>query len=207
MADTVQLRTVKDSLDSIVKSMDKARTNREYIIKNARSVVILCGQAIVKVHAGEIVEARALAAKAQTQLRQIRTKVTPNLRSHIGMAEQEIVEALALIAIVEKKDIPTIKSMHVSGGPYVLGLLDCIGELKRRVLDMIRIGNSEEAVRVFEIMSGLYEQLYPFAAYDKVIKEVRRKIDVNRELIERARFAVAESAARARLEKIITESR
>lgn len=201
------LKTVKTSLDSIVSSMNKTRTSREYIIKNSRSVIALCGQSIIKVHAGELAEAHALGTKAQSQLDEIKKKVTPSLSSHISVAEQEIVEMLGLIAVVEKKDIPTIKTMQVSGNAYVLGLLDCIGELKRRVLDMIRIGDSDEAVRVFEIMNELYEQIYPFASYDKVVKEVRRKLDVNRELIERARFAVAEASARARLEKIITESK
>ena len=28
---------------------------------------------------------------------------------------------------------------------YILGLLDCIGELKRRVFDEMRVGNIEEA--------------------------------------------------------------
>ena len=37
---------------------------------------------------------------------------------------------------------------------YVLGLLDCVGELKRRVFDEMRIGNIDEAIRFFEIMEG-----------------------------------------------------
>lgn len=201
------LRTVKASLDSIVQTMNTTRTNREYIIKNSRNVVILCSKSIIKVHAGQLAESKTLALKAQSHLAKIKKKVTPSLRSHIGIAEQELVEALALIAIVENREIPAIRTMQVEGDSYVLGLLDCIGELKRRVLDMIRVGNSDEAVRVFEIMNELYEQIYPFASYDKVIKEVRRKLDINRELIERSRFAVAESAARTRLEKIITNTK
>ena len=203
----MSLSAVKGSLDAITKTMSTLRTSREYIIRNSRGVVILCSQAIIKIHARDLRAAKVDTAKAQSLIREIKKRVTPNLRAHIIIAEQELVEALALIAIVEKKPIPTMNAMSVSSDSYVLGLLDCIGELKRRVLDMIRVGDSTESVRVFEIMNQLYELLYPFAAYDKVIKEARRKLDINRELIERSRFAVAEAVSRAKLEKIISESK
>ena len=45
---------------------------------------------------------------------------------------------------------------------YVLGLLDCVGELKRQVFDKIRIDKIDEAIRIFEIMENLYLQLYTF---------------------------------------------
>ena len=31
---------------------------------------------------------------------------------------------------------------------YVLGLLDCVGELKRMILDKIRIGDTEKALKI-----------------------------------------------------------
>ena len=47
-------------------------------------------------------------------------------------------------------------------------------------------------VRFFEIMEGLYLQLYTFSLYDKVVKEARRKIDVNRILVDDVRSAITE---------------
>ena len=58
---------------------------------------------------------------------------------------------------------------------YVLGLLDCVGELKRQVLDKIRIGEIDESVRIFDIMENVYLQLYTFSMYDKVIKRSPKK--------------------------------
>jgi translin len=82
---------------------------------------------------------------------------------------------------------------------YVLGLLDCIGELKRMILDKIRIGDVDNATRVFEVMENLYLYLYPFSMYDKVVKEVRRKIDVDRILIDDVRGAITEEKRRSDL--------
>lgn len=89
--------------------------------------------------------------------------------------EQEFVEAASLIAIVEKNEIPSEKKLDVMQESYVLGLMDCIGELKRMIFDKIRIGDIDNAVRIFEIMENLYLHLYPFSMYDKVIKEGEKK--------------------------------
>ena len=122
------------------------------------------------------------------------------------MAEQELVEARALIAIASGRPVPAAARLGVSGEAYVLGLLDCIGELKRLALDHIREGDAGEARRVFDSMQELYEELYPFASLDKVVKEARRKIDVGRSLVEGVRSAVTEESRRAELIKAL-ESR
>ena len=85
-----------------------------------------------------------------------------------------------------------LKSLQVSNEAYLLGLLDCIGELKRLVFDKIRSGKGIEAIKIFEIMENLYLNLYPFATFDKIVKETRRKLDVNRFLIEETRAAITE---------------
>jgi translin len=86
---------------------------------------------------------------------------------------------------------------------YVLGLLDCVGELKRQVFDKIRIDDIDEATRIFEIMENLYLQLYTFSMYDKVVKESRRKIDVNRILVDDVRSVITEEKRRTELIKIL----
>ncbi len=86
---------------------------------------------------------------------------------------------------------------------YVLGLLDCVGELKRTVFDKIRIGKIDEATRIFEVMENLYLHLYTFSLYDKVVKEARRKIDVNRILVDDVRSAITEEKRRSELIKTL----
>ncbi len=86
---------------------------------------------------------------------------------------------------------------------YVLGLLDCVGELKRRVFDKIRIGEVDDANKIFEVMEELYLQLYTFSMYDKVVKEARRKIDVNRILVDDVRAIITEEKRRTELIKTL----
>ena len=113
---------------------------------------------------------------------------------------------VSLLSIIEGKDIPSYKILKVSAESYILGLLDCIGELKRQVIDQIRIGNSKNAERYFGIMEELYLILYPFATYDKIVKESRRKLDVNRMLVEDTRLVLTEDIRRQEFIKNILKN-
>ena len=68
--------------------------------------------------------------------------------------------------------------------------------MKRQVIDQIRIGNSKNAEKLFDIMESLYLMLYPFATFDKIVKESRRKLDVNRMLVEETRLVLTEEIRR-----------
>jgi translin len=61
------------------------------------------------------------------------------------------------------------------------------------------MGKTSESVHFFEIMENLYLFLYPFAVYDKIVKETRKKLDVNRILVEETRSALTEEIRRANL--------
>ena len=195
----MSLQNIKSSLNKITKSLDAAQNSREYLIKNTRDVVISCSQSIISAHKGDLKEAKKKLQNAQKLLLINRKKADSDLKRYLVTPEQELVEATSFIAILEKKAIPSIDTLKVSNESYILGLLDLIGELKRNVFDNIRIGKSKEASRIFEIMENLYLYLYPFAMYDKLVKEARKKLDVNRRLIEDARSAVTEEVRRANL--------
>ncbi|MDH3855813.1 MAG: RNA-binding protein, partial [Nitrosopumilus sp.] len=141
--------------------------------------------------------------EAEVLLKKYKKKATGGLRRYLITPEQEFVEAACLIAIVEHEEIPTDKKLSVMPESYVLGLLDCVGELKRQVFDKIRIDEIDEAVRIFEIMENLYLQLYTFSMYDKVVKEARRKIDVNRILVDDVRSVITEEKRRTELIEIL----
>ena len=64
------------------------------------------------------------------------------------------------------------------------------------IRDRIRVGESKQATNLFEIMENLYLLLYPFASYDKIVKEARRKLDVNRILVEETRSVLTEEIRR-----------
>ena len=195
----MSLQNIKSSLNKVAKSLAATQDSREYLLKNTRDVVILCSQSIISSHKGDLYTARKKAEKANKLLVIYRKKANAELKRYLVTPEQELVEASAFLAIVENKPIPSVESLKVSNESYVLGLMDLIGELKRYVFDNIRVGKSKEASHIFEIMENLYLHLYPFAMYDKILKEARKKLDVNRKLVEDTRSAITEEVRRAHL--------
>jgi translin len=199
------LKNVKPSLNKIAKSLSEIQDAREFLLKNTREIIILCSKSIISTHKGDIRIAKNNLKQADMLLKKYKKKATPDLQKYMITPEQEFVEAASLIAIVEKNEIPSEKKLDVMPESYVLGLMDCVGELKRMIFDKIRIGDVDNATRIFEIMENLYLHLYPFSMYDKVVKEARRKIDVNRILVDDARGAITEEKRRSELIKALNK--
>jgi len=193
------LKKVKPSLNKIAKSLAEIQDAREFLLKNTREVIIISSKSIISSHKGDIKIAKNYLKQADILLKKYKKKTTPDLQKYMITPEQEFVEAASLIAIIEKNEIPSEKELGVMPESYVLGLLDCIGELKRMIFDKIRIGDIDDATRIFEVMENLYLNLYPFSMYDKVVKEARRKIDVDRILIDDVRGAITEEKRRSDL--------
>ena len=201
------IKNVKSSLPLISKNLEKTNSKREFLIKNNRETVILCSQAIISIHKNDLNTAKKKIAKAKSELTKLKQKSTGDLIRYIITPEQEFVEAASLLAVIEGKEIPSVKSLNVSDESYILGLLDCIGELKRQVIDKIRVGDSKRATQLFDVMENLYLLLYPFASYDKIVKETRRKLDVNRMLVEETRSVLTEEIRRQELIKAINKKK
>ena len=199
------LKNVKSSLQGISKSLKASNASREFLIKNTRDTVILCSHSIIAAHNGNLRLARQKIKKAEAVLKVNQKKAKNNFKKYLITPEQEFVEAHSFLAIVENKEIPSLKSLKVSDEAYVLGLLDCIGELKRFVLDNIRNGQLKKADRIFNVMENLYQTLYPFAMYDKIVREARRKLDINRVLVEETRAVITEEIRRNHFVKALTK--
>jgi len=199
------LKKVKPSLNKIAKSLAGIQDAREFLLKNTREIIIISSKSIISSHKGDIKTAKNYLKQADILLKKYKKKTTSDLRKYMITPEQEFVEAASLIAIIEKKEIPSEKELGVMPESYVLGLMDCIGELKRMIFDKIRIGDIDDATRIFEVMENLYLNLYPFSMYDKVVKEARRKMDVDRILIDDVRGAITEEKRRSDLIAVLNK--
>ena len=122
----MRLKNVKSSLPLISKELEKTNSSREFLIKNNRQVIINCSQAIISIHKNDLLSAKNKIKKAKEQLVKLKRKTSGNLNRYILTPEQELVEAVALLSIIEGKDIPSYKTLKVSAESYILGLLDCI---------------------------------------------------------------------------------
>ena len=86
--------------------------------------------------------------------------------------------------------------------PYLLGLLDFVGELRRITMDQLKVGKLKEAQATFESMEGIFEDLLSLDR-TAIIPTFRRKMDVAKRLVEATRGDVIADIRRDSLEKAV----
>ncbi len=192
----MNLSSVALSLDLISKELDDIRNRREIVLKGSRDVISLSSKSVVAMHTENKPLARALLKDARRKLVRLRKEARQDLTKYLVSPETEYVEAEVLFSIITKRRIPGFRSLSVNEASYILGLLDAIGEIKRLILDSIRVGKTDEASDLFSIAEGLYIMISPFASFDKIAGGTRRKLDVARVLVENSRAVVTEDRRR-----------
>jgi translin len=100
-------------------------------------------------------------------------------------ALQELAEAAIVHAILNGQPLPSPEDVHCPPVPYLLGLGDAVGELRRAALDAMRQARWKDAERWLAWMDRLFDALLRFD--QPVAGAVRRKQDVARSLIEKTR--------------------
>lgn len=187
---------IQGSLEAINKDLKDVQERREKLIKGTRDAVMLSSKSIVAMHHGQLAEARQSMAQAKAMIAEFRAYAGEDLHRYVAVAEQELVEAYALLAVMEGARLPSMEELDVSGPSYLTGLLDCVGEIKRLVYDRMRSGNESDAEKLFSVMEEIYGAVYPFAVYDNIVAGLRKKLDVARMLIEDIRAVVTEEKRR-----------
>jgi translin len=190
------LSHVQSDVEEINKKFKDIEERRNTIIKGTRDATILCSKAIVSMHAHKKSESIENIEKAKRLLQQFRELGKDDLQKYLYVAEQEYVEACCLFSITEDNIIPSMRSLEVYDISYVMGLLDCIGEIKRMIIDKIRSEGISNVNSLFELMDRIYGTIYPLAVYDNLMPGLRKKLDISRLLIENVRAIITEEKRR-----------
>lgn len=190
------MSSIHGSLEEIDKKLKDVQERREKLIKGTRDIIMLCSRSIVALHHSQLDEAKNKMDQAKITLQEFRKYAGQDLYRYIAVAEQELVEAYALRAIMRGEHIPSMNDLNVTGESYLTGLLDCIGEIKRLIYDRMRSGHEKDAEKLFVMMEEIYIAIYPFAVYDNIVSGLRKKLDVARMLIEDVRAIVTEESRR-----------
>lgn len=187
---------LQESLRAINEELKGTEERREKLLKETRDIVSLCSKSIVDMHYQRRKEAKEKLTEANTMLVELRNYTTGDLQKYLSVPEQEFVEASTLMSLIENSEVPGMPDLKVSGSAYTMGLLDCIGEIKRMVYDRVREGSPEGAHDLFNFMEEIYSSVYPFAIYDNLVGGLKRKLDVAKMLIEDVRVLLTEESRR-----------
>jgi len=169
-------------IEEVEKLLLEKEKNLDEYIREERAVVRLCSHSIKESQKGDLEKAKKLAEDAHKKM-----DLLPRIPCRGRHVEQEYAEAIAFIAVLEGQKIPGHAEIGVSPEAYLLGLLDCIGELKRVVFESLRHGDKVKAEEYFARMEEIYEGIGRLHFSSALVPELRRKQDVTRMQVEDAR--------------------
>ncbi len=200
-----------DKLESEVRAeLDEKFSARELALKNCRKIIQASSKAIRALHRGDIEDAdklletgRALIDEAEPPLKEHRDIY------HAGFfydAVKEYAEAELTKALVLQKPLPLPSELGLHAVPYLKGLGEAVGEMRRRLLDQLRKGQLSEAESTFEDMETIHSLLAALDYPDGMTSSLRRTTDVARSLIERSRADLTTTIVQERLRSKLESS-
>ena len=181
-------------IGKIVKELETREKEQDEILGSVREIVRHCSNGIKMLHAGEMKDAKAEIAAAQKKIAPFAK--TKQFEYLLNQPYQEIAEARLLLAAVEGKELPSWVDLGMPFEPYLTGLCDLVGELRREMLEMLKKGKKKEAEKYFELMSGIYDELVPIRFSNSLLPNFRKKQDVARSQVEQARSELVRATSK-----------
>ena len=200
-----------DSLEAICRRLRlhfEARNQaREKVLALSREVVRTSANAIRHVHRNEIEAARAMLNEAGAAIKQIKEIAADYgdilYAGYVHDAEKEYAEAACVLSLIQEELLPEPEELGVEFAAYLNGLGEAVGELRRHILDKIRVGEILDAERKLQTADDIYYNLIVFDYPEALTAGLRRTTDAMRSLLERTRGDVTNALRQLRLEQAL----
>ncbi len=193
--------------EQIRKTFDARTSARDLALAQARQLTRACSLAIRAVHRDDVETMNQQLDEARTLADTLRSSLAkfPDL-FHAGYTQdalKEFVEANVTCALIRNEPLQTPEDLLVEPSTYLNGLAEVVGELRRRTLDILRHGYSQESERLLGIMDEIYSVLVTMDYPDAITNGLRRQTDLARSIIEKTRGDITFSLRGEHLEKSI----
>lgn len=200
---------LEDIAEKIHQSFEMCTTERDRALTQARTLTRHCANAIRAVHRDE----HDLALEHLGEARQLVQSLRDNLQGlpdlfYAGYTQdalKEYAEAALVYALINDNSFPAPEDLMLEPATYLQGLAEAVGELRRRVLDLLLKDKPSEAERLLGEMDDIYAILVTMDYPDAITGGLRRLTDVARGIIERTRGDLTLSLRQERLENSIRE--
>jgi translin len=196
----------KTELAKLQQKLTEYDRTRERLLELTRKTTRLAGWAIIQTHREQTSKAKATLRDAEGNIAQMRDLLDQNSEfkqaGYVIVAFQEFAEAKLLYNFVNRRKLLSQREVGVGWMPYLLGLLDFVGELRRMTMDQLKAGKLKDAQGTFESMEAIFEDLLMLDR-TSIVPTFRRKMDVAKKLIEATRTDVIADIRKVSLEKAI----
>ena len=198
------MQQLDDVIERIRQALDARTAARDRALVQTRTLTRFCSQAIRAIHRDDrslaqenLAEARSLAESLHKEL-----AVYPELyyAGYTQDALKEFAEASITVALLSEEPLPQPEEIDVEPATYLQGLAETAGELRRRCLDILRNGHSQEAERLLGYMDDIYAVLVTMDYPDAITGGLRRLTDIVRGVTERTRGDMTISLRQEQLE-------
>jgi len=193
--------------ERIRQEFDTRTARRDSALAQARRLTRACALAIRAVHRDDTQVMQEKLEEAGRLAEALRDGLQDSADLyHAGYTQdalKEFVEANVTCALVQNQPLPMPDELGVTGSTYLNGLAEVVGELRRKTLDILRHGYSEEAERLLGIMDDIYAVLVTMDYPDAITNGLRRQTDLARGIIEKTRGDLTFSLRGEHLEQAI----
>ncbi len=184
-----------DKLEQIAEEIrnffDEQTAARDKALAQARVLTRECALSIRAVHREEFTEMQAHLDEAASLAAALRSGLEPYPDLyHSGYTQdalKEFAEANITCALIRHQSLPTLQELAIEPHTYLNGLSEVVGELRRRILDILRHGYGEEVELLLGHMDEIFSVLVTMDYPDAITYGLRRQTDVARSIIERTR--------------------
>lgn len=201
------MKNLDETAEHIREQMEQINAARDLAYQRSRSLISICARAIRAIHREEWEKAESLIEKANDASSELVQDVAdyPNLywAGYTQDALKEVVEAHLTYALIRDRPLPTPEELQVENSTWLNGLAEAATELRRRILDIIRHGYSDEAERLLDHMDQIYSTLVTIDFSDAITGGLRRRTDTVRAVLERTRGDVTTSIRQSELENAL----
>jgi translin len=202
---------LEEIADRVREDLDIQNDARDKALIQARKLTRHCAHAIRAVHRLDREGAEKLLAQADEIANALTTSLKENhanlyFSGYTQDALKEYAEARIVCALVENEALPTPEDLNLESATYLKGLAEAVGELRRRTMDILRGGHSEEAELMLQHMDEIFAVLVTMDYPDAVTHGLRRQTDITRGIIERTRGDITLSFRQQQLEKTIRQA-
>lgn len=200
---------MKQKLDTIADrihvSFDMRTAARDRALTQARTLTRHCANAIRSIHREDQEAAKMELDAANELATALKTNLTeyPDLyyAGYTQDALKEFAEANIVNALIQNGDFPSPEDLNLEYATYLQGLAEAAGELRRRCLDILRHGHSQEAERLLSHMDDIYAILVTMDYPDAITGGLRRLTDIVRNINEKTRGDMTLSLRQEHLEQ------
>ncbi len=164
---------------------------RERALPKSRAAIRLCANAIRAAHRDDFDLVNRHLTEAGGMLREM----AQDLRDHLDIfyagfvadAQKEFAEASLTAALIQRRPLPAPEELGVEWAPYLNGLGEATGELRRYLLDRMRQGKLEGCEDILRDMDEIYSLLITLDFPDAITGNLRRTTDATRGILEKTR--------------------